>query len=274
MKIEDEYVVETNHKEYKVQPFPKMRRFAIDAGYLGRKRHIVHGLIEVDITDSRRTLRELEVRIGEKPSFTAFIVNCIGAAVDSNKHVHAYMDWRKRLVIFEDVNINVFIEVEMEGKKVPMPHILKAVNKKSYLDVHREIRTTQTQPHRSTESRFMRIFLLLPAFIRRAFYWLVKRFPVQFRSYSSSVHVTALGMFFDGPGWGITMPNFPLTIALGGISEKPGVIEKRIEIREYLNITLSFDHDIIDGAPAARFTNQLKELIETGFGLDVEWHQS
>ncbi len=78
-------MAETNHKEYKVQPLPKMRRFAIDAGYLGRRRHIVHGLIEV----------------------------------------------------------------EMEGKKVPMPYILKAVNKKSYLDVHREIRATQTQPHRS-----------------------------------------------------------------------------------------------------------------------------
>jgi pyruvate/2-oxoglutarate dehydrogenase complex dihydrolipoamide acyltransferase (E2) component len=267
-------VVENNHKEYKVQPFPKMRRFAIDAGYLGRKRHIVHGLIEVDITESRRNLRELEARIGEKPSFTAFIVQCIGKAVDLNKHVHAYMDWRKRLVIFDDVNINVFIEVEMDGRKVPMPLILNAVNKKSYLNIHKEIRAAQTQPHLSTESRFMRYFLLLPAFIRRGFYWILTKFPVFFRKYSSSVHVTALGMFFDGPGWGITMPNFPLTITLGGISEKPGVIDKRIEIREYLNITLSFDHDIIDGAPAARFTNQLKELIESGFGLDIEGHQS
>ena len=32
-------------------------------------------------------------------------------------------------------------------------------------------------------------------------------------------------------------------------------------------ITISFDHDIIDGAPAARFTQRLKELIESGYGL-------
>ncbi len=31
--------------------------------------------------------------------------------------------------------------------------------------------------------------------------------------------------------------------------------------------TLSFDHTIIDGAPAARFTQRLKELIEGGYGL-------
>jgi hypothetical protein len=32
-------------------------------------------------------------------------------------------------------------------------------------------------------------------------------------------------------------------------------------------ITLSFDHAIIDGAPAARFTERLKDLIESGYGL-------
>ena len=44
----------------------------------------------------------------------------------------------------------------------------------------------------------------------------------------------------------------------------------RIEIRQYLDVTLSFDHDIIDGAPAARFTNQFKDLVESCFGLDLE----
>jgi hypothetical protein len=32
-------------------------------------------------------------------------------------------------------------------------------------------------------------------------------------------------------------------------------------------MTISFDHDIIDGAPAARFAERLKELIESGYGL-------
>ncbi len=32
-------------------------------------------------------------------------------------------------------------------------------------------------------------------------------------------------------------------------------------------MTLSFDHDIVDGAPAARFARRLKELIESGYGL-------
>ncbi len=41
-----------------------------------------------------------------------------------------------------------------------------------------------------------------------------------------------------------------------------------IAIREYLSLTISLNHDLIDGAPAARFTQRLKDLIESGYGLD------
>jgi pyruvate/2-oxoglutarate dehydrogenase complex dihydrolipoamide acyltransferase (E2) component len=57
-------------------------------------------------------------------------------------------------------------------------------------------------------------------------------------------------------------------ITLGGIGEKPGVVDGHIAIREYLSMTISFDHDMIDGAPVARFTHRLKDLIESGYGLD------
>jgi 2-oxoacid dehydrogenase/acyltransferase catalytic subunit len=56
-------------------------------------------------------------------------------------------------------------------------------------------------------------------------------------------------------------------MTVGGIAEKPGVVNGTIAIREYLSLTLSVNHDIVDGAPAARFTERLKELIESGYGL-------
>ena len=40
--------------------------------------------------------------------------------------------------------------------------------------------------------------------------------------------------------------------------------------REYLNLTVSFDHNMIDAAPAARFTQRLTELIESGYGLTLD----
>jgi hypothetical protein len=58
-----------------------------------------------------------------------------------------------------------------------------------------------------------------------------------------------------------------LMITVGGIGEKPVLVDGRIALRDYLSLTISFDHDIIDGAQAARFTERLKELIESGYGL-------
>jgi pyruvate/2-oxoglutarate dehydrogenase complex dihydrolipoamide acyltransferase (E2) component len=74
-------------------------------------------------------------------------------------------------------------------------------------------------------------------------------------------------MFGTGGGWGIPVPNHSLQLTLGGIQDKPGVIKGNIEVRKYMSVTVSFDHDVIDGAPAARFIHRLKKLIEDGDGI-------
>ncbi len=256
-----------NKEKYKTIPIPSSRRFSLDAGRLGRGKHIVHGLAEVDVTKAREYIRDRERVSGEKLSFTAFIINCLGQAIDQHPELHAYKNWRGRLVIFEGVNIVTMIETVRDGRRIPMPYIIKSVNRKSYRQIHDEIRAVQSTPAKTDESRFMSWFLFLPWFVRRIFYWVVLRVPQSFREYSSSVMVTAVGMFSRGASWAITMPNFTLTLALGSIAEKPGVVEGKIEVREYLHITLSVDHDIVDGAPIARFGNELMGLIEQGYGL-------
>lgn len=52
------------------------------------------------------------------------------------------------------------------------------------------------------------------------------------------------------------------------MSWKPGLVQGNIVSRQMLNLTILFDHDVIDGAPAARVTRRLVELIEGGYGLD------
>ena len=87
------------------------------------------------------------------------------------------------------------------------------------------------------------------------------------KKYVGTVGITAVGMFGKGAGWGIPPALPTLMMTVGGISQKPVFIDGQIVMRDYLNLTISFDHDIIDGAPAARFTERLKELIESGYGL-------
>jgi pyruvate/2-oxoglutarate dehydrogenase complex dihydrolipoamide acyltransferase (E2) component len=77
-------------------------------------------------------------------------------------------------------------------------------------------------------------------------------------------------MFGSGSGWGLAAPDgHTLCLIVGGIARKPAVVQDRIEPREMLSLTVAFDHDVVDGAPAARFTQRLKELIESGHGLEA-----
>ncbi len=255
-------------KTYRTEPVPKSRRFSFDAGRLGRGKHIIHGLFEVDITDARQIMRAYEARTNEKPSLTAFIIFCLAKAIESNDHLNAYLDWRRRLVIYHDVNINMLLEASIGGSTVPIPIILQAVNKKDYLEVHTAVRSAQSSPGNTRGAGFMRRFLRLPWIMRRPFYWIVLSFPQVFREYSSPVLVTAVGMFGKGAGWGIPMPNFTLTVTLGGAAEKPAVINGEIKPRELLDVTVSIDHDIVDGAPAARFVGHFRELVENCYGLN------
>lgn len=254
---------------YQVIPYPKLRRFSIDNAAVARSKSIVHGLLEVDVTRVREFMRAHKARTGESLSFTAFIIACLAQAVAANKAVQAYHNWRDQLVIYDHVNVNTIVEIESASGKVAMPYIVRAANNKSFREIQDELRAAKHKPQNTRELKFMEWFLVLPGFIRRLFYSLIMQNPQWTRGITSPVLVTSVGMFGKGGSWwGIPNANFALTVTLGGIAEKPGVVERRIEIREYLCLTLSFDHAIVDGAPAARFGQQFKELIECGYGLD------
>ena len=240
----------------------------VDGGRMGLQKHTVHGLVEFDVTQVRETIHQQKVQTGEGLSYSAFFLACLGKAIDKNKHMHAYRNWRNQLIIFDEVDVNMLFEVEVNGKKTIRPHIIRCVNKKSIREIHQEIRAFQNQHKTSQESKFIEWFVRLPGIVRRLFLWTLFKNPELIKDYYGTVLVTSIGLFGTGSGWGIPVPNHSLQLTLGGIGEKPGVIDHRIEVRKYQSITISFDHDIIDGAPAARFIQQLKELVERGYGLD------
>ena len=103
-----------------------------------------------------------------------------------------------------------------------------------------------------------------PRLAREIFYWGIHLNPHWLKRASGTAIVTSVGMFGQRGGWGVGfLPLHTLGLTVGGISQKPGVHEGQIAIREYLNLTISFDHDIVDGAPAARFARAFAELVES-----------
>jgi pyruvate/2-oxoglutarate dehydrogenase complex dihydrolipoamide acyltransferase (E2) component len=83
------------------------------------------------------------------------------------------------------------------------------------------------------------------------------------------VSVTAVGMFNKDSVWFIPHGTATVLVTVGGISEKVIKVEDNIVAREHLCLTVSFDHNIVDGAPAARFVKQFTETIKNGNLLNL-----
>jgi pyruvate/2-oxoglutarate dehydrogenase complex dihydrolipoamide acyltransferase (E2) component len=258
-------------RNFQVVSMPKTRQAIGDMLAEGQKKHMIHGLTEVDVTQARQIIAQHKSQTGETLSFTAFVIFCLAQAIDENKTMHAYRARRNKLVLFDEVDVNTQIERDLNGRKWVMPYIIRAANQKSFLEIHREIRAAQVKEiDDAKERRQFDLYLKLPRFARRLFWWYLRRSPHRTKQVAGTVGVTSVGMFGRGGGWGIPITTQTLLLTLGGIAEKPGVADGRIEIRQYLNLTATIDHDLVDGAPAARFLKRLAELLESGHGLKDE----
>ena len=257
-----------SHDGYKIVPFPRVRSIVRTIARVARHKYIIRGLVEIDVTRARQSIREYKARTGENLSFTAFLAACVGHAVAMNKSVHAYRNWRNQLVLFDDVDINIQVERDMQGQKFSLPYIVRGANRKTVRDIHEEIRAAQADPVGGREGKASTWVTLLPSFVQQMFFWIGSKSPHLLTQNIGTVELNAIGMFGSRGGWGIHIPFHTLSIVVGGIARKPGVVDERIEIRDYLDMTINFDHDMIDGAPAARFVQQLIDLIESGYGLD------
>ena len=121
----------STHDGYTVIPFPKARHIYIDSLYLGQRKHTVWGLMEADVTSARRFIRQHKDRTGETLSFTAFLIACVGKAVERNKYMHAYRNWRSQLVLFDEVDVTSMFEIEADGERLPLARVIRAANKRT-----------------------------------------------------------------------------------------------------------------------------------------------
>jgi pyruvate/2-oxoglutarate dehydrogenase complex dihydrolipoamide acyltransferase (E2) component len=259
------------HVGFAVVPYPKVRRVVNDIGLRGRRKPIIHGLMEMDVTESRRILQDYRTRTGDRLSFTAYIASCLARALEENKSLNAYRKGRKRLVIFDDVDLTILVEHRIEGERVPTAHVCPAANRKTIREIHQDISNAQAVNWQNADIKgFRRILVSAPGFVRRFLWQRVRDNPFSWKKQAGTVVLSAVGMFGSGAAWGIPITFHSLGMTIGGIAEKPGIIDGRIEVRRFLSVTLSVDHDIIDGAPLARFTQRLRELIESGYGLDEQ----
>lgn len=74
--------------------------------------------------------------------------------------------------------------------------------------------------------------------------------------------ITNLGMFGVDTFTPIINPPEAAILGVGRVIEKPVVVDGEMRIRPMAYLSLSFDHRVVDGAPAAQFLQRVRELLE------------
>ena len=242
----------------------------VDGGYLAARRHIIFAFLELDVTMARSALRGTSGSDGNPYSFTAFVIATFARAIHSHPEVQAYRDFRGRLVLFHEVDVSTLVEPSPGAAAIP--HVIRAAEKRPVGDISEEIRAVQRDPHSGAKlGRTMALGSRLPRFFRLIYMRALKLNPIWLKRIGGTTVVSSIGMFGKRAGWGIPfLPLHTLGLLVGGVAEKPMAYQGTVALRECLHATFSFDHDMVDGAPAARFTRSFAELIEAASVLGDE----
>lgn len=258
------------NNSFSFKKIPQSRIATFDTFSIGLLKHHVSAMLEFDVTDSRKKLQELR-RSGTNVTFNAWLIKVISSVLQKYPEASAFLYSKKKLMIFNDINISILVEKKIGDSRVPIPLVIEKSNEKSASDITLEIENAKNKELSDSDivltkkSDFSeKLYYKLPGFIRRTVWKIMLGNPRFAYKKMGNVAITSVGMMGRINGWFIHKSVHPLSFGVGSILKKPIVIGNEIKIREILNMTILVDHDVIDGAPMVRFLNDLTKYIEGG----------
>ncbi len=255
--------------------YPISRVATFDVGSIAKSKHHITGLIEVDVTLALEKIARMK-RAGEKIGFTAWLLKVVASTIENNGIVHAVNSRGRKQLIFNDIDISIPIEREVEGKKVPLAAVIRKVNEKSIESIFSEMQALKNQPVESEKDYVLgknrytllnRLFFNMPQWARILIWKIMLGNPFIRKDMMGTVILTNIGTAGSFSGWIIPRSMHNLCIGIGSVNKKPWAVNGEMAVRDILHMTILFDHDVIDGSPAARFTAELIRNMEDAMSI-------
>ncbi len=193
--------------------------------------HVTH-FDEIDVTNLLQLTKELK-ETGTHLSIAAFFIKVVQLSLQQSPIFNAVLDEKEELIrLNKQYHIGIAVDTK-EGLVVP---VIRDVEKKSIKQIHTEMKQLIERAKNNQ---------LTVSEIRGGTFTVNNVGPL------GSIAATPI----------INEPEVAL-ITFHQAKKRPAVINDGIAIRSIMNMSLSFDHRVIDGASAIAFTNQIGEWIE------------
>jgi pyruvate dehydrogenase E2 component (dihydrolipoamide acetyltransferase) len=188
-------------------------------------------MMEIDV------FRAAEVHKKTQVSYTTIIVKAVAEALAELPLINSRLKG-ENIEVVEDVNVGVAVATE-NGLIVPIIH---NSNRRSLKEIDTALGDLMEKARRGKLSRE--------------------------ELTGGTFTITNLGMYGVDFFTPIINPPEAAILGVGRIAEKAMVVGGKIEIRPIVTLSLSYDHRIIDGAPAAEFLQIVKKKIEDISGFE------
>lgn len=187
--------------------------------------------IEMDNVLSLRKAINASLSDDQKVSVNDILVKAVAMALQKHPFVNAsYQD--RAIRFYEQADIGVAVAID-EGLITP---VVRGANLKGFVEIGQEVRSLAT---RARDKKLQ---------------------PEEYTGATFSI--SNLGMFGIKEFTAIINPPEAGILAVGAATQTPVVRDGQIVVRSIMNITMSCDHRVIDGATGAKFLDTLTKMLE------------
>ena len=189
--------------------------------------------VEIEMDNALALRKQVNARVNEeqKVSVNDIIVKAAAMALMKHSFVNAsYQD--KNIRFYDQADIGVAVAVD-EGLITP---VVRGADRKGFLEISAEIRSLAAK---------------------------AKARKLQPEEYTGATFsISNLGMFGIKEFTAIINPPESGILAVGSAVPTPVVRDGEITIRSLMQVTMSCDHRVVDGATGAKFLQTFKQMLE------------
>lgn len=230
--------------------------------------------LDVDMTWAEE-LRATMAKHGVRITATALLLKAIAIAQRAHPDTRTALLPFGRTVVFNNIVAGFTVERFIGSQPTLFFGAIEEPDTKSIAEISSELRAhAEADLEKIWQLNLQSKFTWMPWLLRRLILWIGVRNPaVRLKCMGATFGLSSLGKF----GLKAMIPPCVTTstFGVGTVEQRPVVRDGKVEVRKMMTLTLNFDHRLIDGAPAARFLNDVQKLMEGGLEkyLQEELHE-
>lgn len=241
----------------------------------------VYGLIEIDMTHALRYMNEIESKHNIKLSPAHLVGKAAAQVLKNRPEINGIIRLGR---IYQRPEVDLFFQVNVPGDghdKVKKSSLSGTVIRKAdTLSVLEIAQSLKEKAHSIRQGRDKEMNDAINTF-KNMPWWFVKFLlnAVSFFNYDLNLNLSFLGIPRDPFGslmitnvgslgievaWAPLVPysKVPLLLTLGAITDKPVVVEGKVEVRPVMKIGITFDHRFMDGVHASVMSKHFIECFK------------